>query len=118
MSKLNFSKELVDIVQIKAYCKNCGSELKCSNEVRLSYPPRYEYYCQNCKERTFDTERCPRIDYILKKKCRWIEVTDYDSWQCSECKEYFCFTEGTPKDNGYYYCPNCGAKMRERVNNE
>lgn len=42
---------------------------------------------------------------------RWIETDDYDAWRCSECDEYFCLYEGTPQDNKYYYCPNCGAKM-------
>ena len=44
---------------------------------------------------------------------RWIETDDYDAWRCSECDEYFCLYEGTPQDNNYYYCPNCGAKMEE-----
>ena len=44
---------------------------------------------------------------------RWIETDDYDAWRCSECDEYFCLYEGTPQDNKYYYCPNCGAKMEE-----
>lgn len=45
---------------------------------------------------------------------RWIETDDYDAWawRCSKCDEYFCFDEGTPQDNKYYYCPCCGAKMR------
>ena len=42
---------------------------------------------------------------------RWIETDDYDAWRCSECDEYFCLYEGTPQDNKYYYCPNCGARM-------
>lgn len=47
-----------------------------------------------------------------QKTGRWIETDDYDAWRCSECDEYFCLYEGTPQDNEYYYCPNCGAKMR------
>ena len=41
---------------------------------------------------------------------RWIPF-DCDTWQCSECKDVFILLEGTPKDNNYNYCPNCGAKM-------
>ena len=46
-----------------------------------------------------------------QKPGRWIETDDCDVWRCSECDEYFCLYEGTPQDNKYYYCPNCGAKM-------
>ena len=47
-----------------------------------------------------------------QKTGRWIEIDDYDAWRCSECDEYFCLYEGTPQDNEYYYCPNCGAYMK------
>lgn len=32
-------------------------------------------------------------------------------YQCSVCKEEFVTIEGTPADNLWHYCPNCGAKM-------
>ena len=41
---------------------------------------------------------------------RWIPF-DCDTWECSECKDVFILLEGTPKDNNYNYCPNCGTKM-------
>ena len=34
------------------------------------------------------------------------------AYRCSECGEEFCLMEGTPIDNLYNYCPNCGAKMK------
>lgn len=45
---------------------------------------------------------------------KWIERDD--GWgnvfyECSECGEAFTLIDGTPTDNLYYYCPNCGAKM-------
>ena len=44
----------------------------------------------------------------------WIEVEDdYDNiyWECSNCEDAFVLEVGTPKDNNYNFCPNCGAKM-------
>lgn len=50
-----------------------------------------------------------------QKKGTWIEENDpwtLDSiWKCSNCGEPFILIEGTPKQNGYNYCPNCGAEM-------
>lgn len=49
---------------------------------------------------------------------RWIKnKDDYYSltvYQCSECKEEWCFEVGEDiHDLNYNYCPNCGAKMDE-----
>ena len=44
----------------------------------------------------------------------WIEQDGFDGdtyYDCSECGESFCLIDGTPTDNLYNYCPNCGAKM-------
>ena len=38
---------------------------------------------------------------------------DEHQYGCSNCKEVFQLMDGTPKDNGYKYCPNCGARMDE-----
>ena len=32
-------------------------------------------------------------------------------YECSNCKEAFSLLEGTPEENRYNYCPNCGARM-------
>lgn len=50
-----------------------------------------------------------------RKKGRWIEQDD--SWdgvyyECSVCKEAYTLIDGTPSDNLYHFCPNCGADMR------
>lgn len=45
---------------------------------------------------------------------KWIEVEDYVGdihYQCDRCGNEFTLIDGTPKDNNYHYCPNCGAKM-------
>lgn len=47
---------------------------------------------------------------VQPKTGRWIPF-DCDTWECSECKNLFTTLEGTPKDNLFNFCPNCGAKM-------
>lgn len=44
---------------------------------------------------------------------KWIEQEDWGDtyYDCSVCGESFVLLEGTPRENLYYYCPNCGAKM-------
>ena len=54
-----------------------------------------------------------------QKMGQWIEDTNgtytdnHDTWECSECGHAQILLEGTPIDNDYNYCPNCGAKMSE-----
>ena len=48
------------------------------------------------------------------KQGEWIEEDMFDgdvAYRCSCCDELFCIIEGTPKDNEYNFCPNCGARM-------
>ena len=46
---------------------------------------------------------------------RWEVSTDEwfetDVYTCSKCRESYVLVEGTPKENLWNYCPNCGAKM-------
>lgn len=54
------------------------------------------------------------IDAEPVKHAYWEEKQDMNGdtyYHCTNCKEGFVLLEGTPKDNLYYYCPNCGAKM-------
>ncbi|MGN8818573.1 hypothetical protein ACTNEN_09665 [Oribacterium sp. HCP28S3_H8] len=34
-----------------------------------------------------------------------------NTYKCSACGEIQMLIDGTPKENGWAYCPNCGAKM-------
>ena len=34
-----------------------------------------------------------------------------NTYKCSACGEIQMLIEGTPKENGWKYCPNCGAMM-------
>lgn len=60
-----------------------------------------------------DCEHFAEIPYA-----EWIEDEDMYGdpiYRCSNCNEHFVLTEGTPTDNCYFYCPNCGAKMDEQA---
>ena len=50
------------------------------------------------------------------KHGEWIDLHDENvlyeqTYKCSACGEWFVIEAGTPKENGYKYCPNCGARM-------
>lgn len=54
-----------------------------------------------------------------RKRGKWIEDDDgWDGviWRCSECDALFTLVDGTPEENEYYFCPHCGADMREDNN--
>ena len=36
---------------------------------------------------------------------------DQNAYECSACGNAFVLIDGTPKENNYNYCPNCGARM-------
>ena len=58
------------------------------------------------------------VAFVERPKGEWIADTshcyndDEDTFECSVCKEPFTLICGTPKDNLYNFCPNCGADMR------
>ena len=74
--------------------------------------------CLDCwYEILTDIEIQPTIDPIRYGK--WEDKSDIDIYmeqlyRCSYCKEEFYLEEGTPKENNYNYCPNCGTKMEAR----
>ena len=48
-------------------------------------------------------------------ECVWTLCDDFDlEYYSTTCGEEFCITEGTPKENHYNYCPQCGAKLIEQ----
>lgn len=59
-------------------------------------------------------ERMPTVDAVPVVHGRWEEYDDYlmnTVYRCSICNEDFVTIDGDPKDNGWNYCPNCGAQM-------
>lgn len=57
----------------------------------------------------------PSADVAPVRHGRWESFEDVfmeTCYQCSECGLSFYLADGgTPKENEYHYCPNCGAKM-------
>lgn len=64
---------------------------------------------------------CKRFDYLPHadvqpvRHGQWETINGWDGdelYRCSECGAEFVLIYGTPKDNGYWFCPHCGADMR------
>lgn len=55
------------------------------------------------------------VDAAPVRHGRWEDSIDEwfgtDVYTCSKCRESYVLVEGTPKENLWHYCPNCGAKM-------
>ena len=48
------------------------------------------------------------------KKCIFKRIKDdWIVYECSNCNELWVFEDGSPMDNSYKYCPNCGFKIDE-----
>jgi len=73
-----------------------------------------------CDGWTVTTEAKKSLEWAISKlkenKGEWLKIyPDHEEWnvyECSHCGEEFDLIEGTPYDNGYNFCPNCGADMR------
>ena len=75
---------------------------------------RSQYSCFDESERDTYHTLSEAIEALKEQKTgQWIENEDwYDTYyECSSCGEAFSLIVGTPKDNGYNYCPHCGARM-------
>lgn len=74
-----------------------------------------------------------RTETIYKKLCeiadadvqplrigKWIEQEEpyINTYECSNCGRWFVLDYGTPEENGYNYCPNCGARMEQENETE
>lgn len=58
----------------------------------------------------------------LEPKAKWVKtpLSYYDEdygYECSNCKEIYC-TEYDFEEMAYNYCPNCGARINDEVDNE
>ena len=59
----------------------------------------------------------PASDVEPVVRGEWKDGIDFDEqnvYMCSVCKEPYILESGTPKENKYNFCPNCGAHMMER----
>ena len=57
----------------------------------------------------------PAADVEPVVRGEWREFdADMNAYVCSVCDEPYVLIDGTPEQNHYNYCPNCGAHMMER----
>ena len=102
-----------------ASCKDCVHVEVCCEKnlhvaVGMNIIPRFKYKrieqeCKNFKDRSL---------FVELSHAEWVEDEDMYGdpiYRCSNCNEHFVLEEGTPTDNCYSYCPNCGAKMDEQA---
>ena len=100
-------------------CKDCVHVEVCCEKnlhvaVGMNIIPRFKYKrieqeCKNFKDRS---------RFVELSHAEWVEDEDMYGdpiYRCSNCNEHFVLEEGTPTDNCYSYCPNCGAKMDEQA---
>lgn len=59
----------------------------------------------------------PTVDAVPVRRGKWIEKEDWNVddyyYTCSVCGEDFVTVDGTPSENLWNFCPNCGDDMRE-----
>ena len=59
----------------------------------------------------------PAADVEPVVRGEWIEFDeDMNAYKCSACDEPYVLIDGTPEQNHYNYCPNCGSHMQEKPN--
>ena len=102
-----------------ASCKDCVHVEVCCEKnlhvaVGMNIIPRFKYKRieQECKDFK------DRSRFVELSHAEWVEDEDMYGdpiYRCSNCNEHFVLEEGTPTDNCYFYCPNCGAKMDEQA---
>ena len=86
----------------------------------LEYCEQYFNCCDKCPYWDDGTHCTANLAHdaitMLKEQDKvgtWKQIDDDTNiWSCSECDEPFILMDGTPIENKYYYCPQCGAKMR------
>ena len=80
----------------------------------MEYKEAHSYWCE-IHGIYNSIELIESLPSAKPKTGEWEEVEDYNGdihYQCNQCKNEFILIDGTPQDNDYKYCPNCGAKMR------
>lgn len=77
---------------------------------KYSFAESYDAFAVDCILKAI-----PAADVAPVRHGRWEDSTDEwlgtDVYTCSKCRESYVLVEGTPKENLWHYCPNCGAKM-------
>ena len=101
-----------DCVHVEV-CREYVEGLAAARGVRLSVKELDSVLeCDDCKHFK------DRSRFVELSHAEWVEDEDMYGdpiYRCSNCNEHFVLEEGTPTDNCYSYCPNCGAKMDEQA---
>ena len=102
--------EEVRLIDANALHKRIEMNLRASN------PFTIEECCY--KDALNSVDEAPTIDpETLRPVAHWDMEEDAVGspivWTCSNCKDSIIMYDGTPMENGYKYCPYCGAKIAE-----
>lgn len=119
-------RDLINRQKLCEYALNQKNKSITPNDI-MRFPsahPGLDEWCTDCKEYNKEKHCCPRWNRVIRETLKdaqlerptgyWIEREDsYGDpyYECSKCKESFVLIDGTPRDNLYNYCPNCGARM-------
>jgi rubrerythrin len=77
---------------------------------------------EDTQENDYDTALKMGIEALNVQPVRhghWETIDGWDGdelYRCSACGDEFVLIDGTPNDNNYWFCPNCGADMRGEQN--
>lgn len=88
---------------------NADKLIKDLNLARIIQKPRLLDY-----EETIEIIKMSSTEIEEIKHGEWTEqeAPYVNTYECSNCKRWFVLEDGTPEENNYNYCPNCGADMR------
>jgi DNA-directed RNA polymerase subunit RPC12/RpoP len=101
---------MAEYIDREALMQKMLTKLRDWKQKQVDYDSFVSGYAQGC----IDVENAPTAEVTEVKHGEWIEFEDniLDTlYQCSVCKEEFVLIEGTPSENLWKYCPNCGARM-------
>ena len=102
---------------IKSHEEEKSSRTKRTNKtisIALEMVKDFKYELKNIRSMLDELEDRP--------KAKWIKtsLSYYDDdygYECSNCKEIYC-TDYDFEEMQYNYCPNCGARMDDEVDDE
>lgn len=112
-------------------CPYCGGEMKLSRGRDYPIIGRYWYRCDNCNALAPDANS-PEEAYAAAMKraeCENVgkDYADVDQFICSECGIHLQdwvrideddYEDGIVHEYAFRFCPNCGKKVREAVDDE
>ena len=55
----------------------------------------------------------PDVAEVRHGEWEVFDEPDTNAYECTACHDVFWLSDGTPFENNYNFCPNCGADMRK-----